>query len=273
MEVLTQFSEESSEEADAMETTNCVTPQRPRINPYLRTGDGEDGEDDGEHVFQVDVDGSPSKRRKPDRVDAVSNNFDVHLFCEALKGGIEVIYCERFNGDSASQLTRIRTMLGEEDPRLINIGIRAVVETGQKLDSGECVPLKNIETYEGRTYNKLALLRIVERTSKKSRKEVLVKLANIMNQETQRLIREKELKSNQPQWRVRKTFDRTPADPNNFRKLDEIVTPVFAVKIVTEAYTRVGPSWGLENAELASLFFSPPYAKLTRDALFGKEEG
>lgn len=268
MEVLTQFSEDDSEEAELMETTNCVTPQRPCLNPYKRKEDEEVGSEEEEHVYNFEVDGCSSKRRKVEKVDAVSNNFDVHLFCEALKGGVEVIYCERFNGDSASQLTRIRMMLDDQDRTLMNLGIRAVAETASKLDNGDYVPLKNIDTYEGRVYNKLVLLRIVDSTSKKSRRVALVKLANFMNSETKKLIKDKELKANQPQWRVRRTFDRTPANPENFRKLDEVVTPTFAVKIITEAYTQVGPRWGLDNSELASLFFSPPYAKITRDALF-----
>ena len=50
--------------------------------------------------------------------------------------------------------------------------------------------------------------------------------------------------------------------------------PVFAVKLITEAYTGVGPSWGIENPTIAALFFTPPYAKATREALFNnKKEG
>jgi hypothetical protein len=273
MEVLTQFSESEAEEEVGTMATNCVTPQRPRMGVGM--GSEEDGgtDVDVEYVFEVNADGSPSKRRKVDKIEAVSSNFDVHLFSEALQGGIEILYCEKFNRDSASQLTRIRSMLGEKDPKLIQLGVRAVAERADKHSNGEPVVVTNLDTYEGRVYNKLVLIRMVESTSKKSRREALGRLANMMNLQTRELIKEKELKANQPQWRVRRTFDRTPADPKNFRKLDEVVSPVFALKIITEAYTGVGPSWGLDNPRLASMFFSPPYSKLIRDSIFRGQQG
>lgn len=271
MEVLTQMSadeEEEEIESDVANVAALVSPPRAYGQRSASNRDYEDDDGGGEYVFTVEIDGSPSKRRKCTSISAVSNNFDVFLFSEALQGGVEALYCERFNGDSSSQLTRVRTMLDEEHPGLMALGIRAVAERAEKHANGEPIALKNIETYEGRTYNKLVLLRMVDSTSKKSRREALVRLASIVNSQTDILIKNKELKANQPKWRVRKTFDRTPVDPKNFRKLDELVTPVYAVKIVTEAYTTVGPSWGIDNPELAKLFFSPPYAKVTRDSLF-----
>ena len=226
--------------------------------------------DDDVHVFVLDDDGSPSKRRKVPDMDAICNSFDVRLYIEALKGGIEVIHCERFNGDSASQLIRIRNALEEGNEDLMRMGIRSVAERAQKLPSGEAVLVKNKDSYEGRIYNKLVLLRFVDSTGKASRKCVLDRLAKFMNGETERLVRDKEVKANQPKWRVGKSFDRTPSDPDNFRKLDELVHPTFVVKVVAEAYTSVGPAWGVENAALAALFFSQPHAKATRDALFNE---
>lgn len=274
MEVLTQFSEPGSEEEEvgAM-AANCVTPQRPRVPGGAGSGDDQRADADSQYAFEVNVDGSPSKRRKLELIDVVSSSFDVHLFSEALQGGIEILYCEKFNGDSAFQLTKIRTMLSEKEPTLLELGVRAVAEMADKHSTGEPIAVHNLETYEGRVYNKLVLIRLVESTSKKSRREALGRIANLMNTETRRLIKDKEVKANQPQWRVKRTFDRTPADPKNFRKLDEVVSPVFVLKIITEAYTGVGPSWGLDNGRLASMFLTPPYAKLIRDSLFRGQQG
>ena len=178
------------------------------------------------------------------------------------------MYCERFNGDSASQLARIRVALDDKDPVLMKLGIRAIAEMSEKIQSGETVLLKNKDSYEGRVYNKLVILRLVNETSKSSRRQALVKIAEYLNSEVDKLIRSKELKPNQPKCRVRSSCDRTPMDPANFRKLDEVVSPTFAVRIVAEMYTGVGPTWGIDNPSLASMFFSAPYAKVTRETLF-----
>ena len=229
------------------------------------------GDDDAVHRCVVDIDQSPSKRRKVGAVETVSNNFDVSLYSEALKGGVEVIYCERFNGDSASQLTRLRAWLDEGKPELMKAGIRAVAEMSEKVVGGETVLLKNKDNYEGRIYTKLCIVRLVDETSKRKRMDALVKLAKFMNGEIAGLVRSRELKPNQPKWRVRKSFDRTPSDPERFRKLDDVVSPTFAVRLVAEAYTGVGPSWGLENPALADLFFTPPHSKVVREALFSNK--
>lgn len=263
MNVLTQY--EAGEEVD---------PESGKIKyskEFFRTdSDMQDQEEEGDYVCKVEVDDSPSKRRKTITVDTVANNFDTNLFSEALQGGVEVIYCERFNGDSPSQVAKLRIMLDEQNPVLLRLGIRAVAERAEKDEaSGEGLLLKNIESYEGRVYNKLVLLRLVDTTSKKSRKQALVKIADLMNAETQRLVKDNALKANQPQWRVRKSFDRTPSNPANFRRLDDVVSAPFVVKLISEMYTGVGPTWGVENPELAAFFVAPPYAKLIRDSLFG----
>lgn len=265
MEFMTQRSAEDDDSED-VDAANCVTPIRPSRSRGAPDREGD--EDSDEPVYVREIAGEASKRRKLSAIDAVSNNFDVHLFCEALQGGVEVIYCEKFNGDSPSQMVKLRMLLDEGNRVLVGLGVKAVAERADKRTTGENILVKNIDTYDGRVYNKLVVLRVVESTSKKTRKQAAVMIADLMNREIEKLIKGNDLKANQPKWRVKKSFDRTPTDPSKYRKLDEIVASMFAVKLVTEMYTETGPTWGVDNPEVASMFFSPPYANYTKEALF-----
>jgi len=137
--------------------------------------DDKDEEDDDEYVYNLGDDLLPSKRQCIQDMGAVVNNFDVSLYIEALDGGVEVIFAEKFNGDAA-YLNHVRDELGKRNRKLLEMGIRAVGERVVKNDDGSVAVVKNKENLH---YTKMVAVRCVNVTSSRRRRRFLEQLAEV----------------------------------------------------------------------------------------------
>lgn len=239
----------------------------------------DDNEEGEEETFYFDQDqSSPSKRKSIESMEAfrtTSGGNSESLSIELVQGGYELVEVQKANGDDGF-LHPVRKGIQDEHPGLRSYGFITVATRRIGPESDE--PLLNSELpgnssgarkrrNDGQPFPKQYIVRAVNKSNKKTRREVLNYLARFLNGENRKSPPrgvDKDEWMNRPEERyvVPENFDRTPKKLSELRKLDYHLTSKAISGIIYHTMDNVSRTWARDNPKLASAFFSPPYPEI-----------